>query len=783
MATMRRGMVLLALLGGCDCDASDDVASEPEERNVAEPTVAAADGPTRWVPQVRPAHVDQLAWLDADRLLVTNGARVYVWRVSTGDVLSIDSLSWATSTITVQRGGALYGSSRWERATDTWHDLPPEVSPIASVISPDLDRVAEVVRDATHRELVVHDLDGENPVRVDIADAWSAFSPDGTQLVTCGEDGVALRDVATLTERRRWRGSSRGCVWEHDVLLSADLEHTVLLDARTLEPIGAPMPEIRSAAVSPDGQHFALAISGEREGISVREASSASEVVFREMPVPIAITIAGGRIAYSRPDPNEGTVGGVFDLEGHDVLSPRVGFAPQGLGPGGELAEIADGIVVVTTRDGETRRWEGAVDASIAVGPDALMATAGPHPMLGFGSTLGMEPAPALPERRAMRVDVPAFTTRTFGACPTAREAGESFTAARTVLLRDGAREALVQSGCFARDDGTSTAMAIEPVAGGRTVLLSASAESLDVVGLDATSRAQLRLDPREEPPCTSTSCSVPIGFSPDDALVVMARGPLLRAFDTRSGARVGRSNVAERTTQLLFLGDDRLVHLGADGVRTLFRLPQLAQIARWEGPPPPRGMAHPLHVVDAGILDTNGTTWSLRDAEGTVLATQTLEPGDVREGVRARGAVISARVGDEVRVYDASSLALLTSLAGTTLGVGPREIHTCTTGVVTRHRLEGTELRASATDAPCGETSWIDGGWVLVDGSPQRVIDPADRAAAIFVALEGDTVRVALVDDAGLHGDGFVSARRGSGLALLDIPTLGPAVAWHETR
>ncbi|MBN8609739.1 MAG: hypothetical protein J0L92_04115 [Deltaproteobacteria bacterium] len=751
------GVWIASSLAWVGCD--DPPQPSPEPTSASEQTAThEVTFDERVVPQVRPAHVGRLAWLDADTVVAAHGPIVYQWHPESGRVLAVDHLAAASSPIVVSSAGMLYGAGFWRHETASWTSLGT-VDPWATTLSPTFDRVA--LLDSTHgdRALVVRDLDGGHEQRVPIGEVSIAFSPDGASIATCGPRGVELRDARTLAWRAGWQGPSGACAWgpAASPIVSVSEGSVVLLDPDGLTPIGDPITlAVRSVGIARDGRHVALgvgealAVEGDRAGVSIREVASGRELAFVEMRTPTALVIEGDRVAWS--DESWGGVGrgGILDLEGHDVLVARDGFDAGQLSPRGDVVEIADGEVVVTTVEGSERRWLGPRDASLEVVDDRLRARIGPHPW--FASyAVGVSGVPTV----FASIALPSFETRVFGACPTLASDGQQRGAARSFPLTGADGEGWVGQGCLARADGTSRELDVQPVAARGGLVVSTSPNTISVLGLDGEVRATLALDRREVSPCATASCRVPFEIAPDASTIVMARGSLLRAFDAGTGARLGRANVAERTRQLLYLGADRLVHVGEDGVRTLFAMPTLSPLARWEGPLD-RGR-DPLFALDGGVLDASLLRWSLRDREGRELASQ---PAGVNTtSIRARGASIAVQIDDETRVYDATTLAVIATLPARLRGVGPREVYTCADGVMVRHVIEGASVLAHPTTAPCGDGLYLEGGWLMVHAADgDHLVAPGGRHARVVAGLEGDTLRVALLDDEGAHGDALLA-------------------------
>lgn len=169
-------------------------------------------------------------------------------------------------------------------------------------LAPSFDRSARV-EELTNRELVIRAPGGvEN--RIPIGRVALAFSPDGRRLATCGEAGLELRETDGAGWIGRWEGrADGGCAFLGESLLVAYHDEYVvhtggsssatILDARTLQPIGAPLRDAHHVVATRDGARLGMVVDGQ---LVIIETTSRREVARPGVAVTLRLAQAGDSV-------------------------------------------------------------------------------------------------------------------------------------------------------------------------------------------------------------------------------------------------------------------------------------------------------------------------------------------------------------------------------------------------------------------------------------------------------------------------------------------------------
>lgn len=200
------------------------------------------------------------------------------------------------------------------------------------------------------------------------------FSPDGTLLVTAGNDTSvrvwSLEDNSQVTESFEHFSFVKAAAFTESVLATAGWDRTVI--TWTLES-GALTPQatftgydavIEHLAISPDGAHIAFGVGDGR----VRVADAATGEVLHELPVG---SLRVSAVAYS-PDGAQIATAGGFPTTGAQVWDAEGGLQTAVLAHPGIVTALAyspDGAVLAAAgNDGTVSLWQThALIASIAV--------------------------------------------------------------------------------------------------------------------------------------------------------------------------------------------------------------------------------------------------------------------------------------------------------------------------------------------------------------------------------------------------------------------------------
>lgn len=298
--------------------------------------------------------------------------------------------------------------------------------------------------------------------------------------------------------------------------------------------------------------------------------------------------------------------------------------------------------------------------------------------------------------------------------------------------------------------------------------------------------RATLTLDEGERPPCSTSSCGLPVALSDGGALVAVARRTLLRVFDGRTGAVRARTDVGGRTQTLRFApGNRTLVFMRDDGQLVIFDAATLARrLERATSGPVAEGFSDDGRV-HVHATRTTLTLLGLRGGRGTptdvTLADEAVPreivffaSGDRFALVRSReeraddgsgDATVATRTFVDVRALPGGGL--LGTFEADTAGVarGGTTLVGCTARVLTVAAIAGDGSVDAATARPLGVCSpgaeidvTDDGRFAYVnDDEGLHVVRTADGARlSLHLVDAGWDVTAAIVrDDASRWDDG----------------------------
>lgn len=716
---MRGLAAALILVTACGETAPSAVTPVPPAPRV----IPAGGPPSVPVLQARPGRLDSFGWLTDTLAYVVDGRRLHVWDPATGRVLfagEVPALELGMEPVRRVGDRVVLPGAELVLERGEVVDAPGEV------VSSDAEVYAIRAFHDDDVELTLHHR-GTVAAATVVAPqtAGLSYSRDASTLMVCLEDGARFHDAATGAERASLSLEAvEECAWpEGEGPLVVIADRTLhLFDPRSFAPVGAPVPHVVHAHVSPDGSRLGMATVSSREGVTVRELASDRELLHVSCGAPSVVRVVGDLVAYDTEGYAAGSIRRISTDPAGDEVASGPSVSIEHVGPLGALVED-EGVLTVRTREGEVARLEHPAAATLLMFDGELDARVGEtyHWLDASGSGR-------------------------FGACPPESDENPMGLGLRLgpVGVRIGRRRYLASAGCLALDDGTTAPSAGWPYAESEDGRVSLWSDGGVLTIHEGEARRRLVLDEDEAQPCTGPRCMMPIALSHDGAWLAIARGPLLRVFDTSTGEARSRATVAGYTQTLAFLASGALVQEDAgEGALRIFAPPgrgPLRERRRVEVSSRSRDYARVPTVVHGDwVLHTGPAGLRVYDGAGRVLGTA---PVSRRSSVLPSGAVVWVEEGDTAVARRLPSLDELARTEGRPRAVVGEDAFLCRGSASARVRFEEERLVEVPSSLGC-TTSVVrfGAGWLAEDGTAAILLRSDGRALALSAVQYGDRI------------------------------------------